>query len=211
MQLHHLLPLNDEAVVHYAVPMVVPQKPVIELRHPLDCLEEIRQPVRGVVPVQLLLDTGGSTVGQDAVHPPVDLFQVPDRLLIFLIRRQFLGPPGNAFYSEHLPCPALEPIFLFKIGGRWIKNTVLDIMGGGAAHREEGQSADLEDLPPHQVDHMRPDIVDLPAVPLMDGKLTEPVEVFVVTVHKKGGKRLFLQPVEPVCLPFCLSCGIFML
>ena len=191
--------------------MVVAQEPVIELRHPLDRLEEICQPVRGVVPVQLLLDTGGSAVGQDTVRPPVDPFQISDGLLIFLIRGQFLGPPGDTLYPEHLPCPSLEPIFLFKIGGRGVKDSILDIMGGCAAHREEGQSADLKDLPPHQVDHMRPDIVDLPAVPLMDGKLTEPVEVFVVTVHKKGGKRLFLQPVEPVCLPFCLSCGIFML
>ena len=45
------------------------------------------------------------------------------------------------------------------------------------------------------------DIVDFPTLPLVDGKFTESIEVFVVPVHKEGGKRLFLQPVEPVCLP----------
>jgi hypothetical protein len=48
---------------------------------------------------------------------------------------------------------------------------------------------------------MGPDVVDFPSLPLVDGKFTEPIEIFVVSVHKEGGKRLFLQPVEPVCLP----------
>ena len=67
-QFYHLLPLDDKVVVYHAIPMVVTQKPVIELTHPLDHLEEIRQPVRGVISVQLLLNTGGSTVGQDTVY-----------------------------------------------------------------------------------------------------------------------------------------------
>ena len=122
LQFHHLFPLDDEAVIHHTVPMVVTQEPVIELAPPLDHLEEVRQPVRGVVSIQLLLDAGGGAVGQDAVHPPVNPFQVPDRLLVFLLRGQFLGPPGDAFHPEHLPCPSLEPIFQFKIGGRRIKD-----------------------------------------------------------------------------------------
>ena len=74
-------------------------------------------------------------------------------------------------------------------------------MGGSAAHGEEGDSIDLKYLPTHQVKHMGPDIVDFSSLPLVDGKFSEPIEVFVVPVHKEGGKRLFLQPVEPVCLP----------
>ena len=84
LQIHHLFPLDDKAVIHHAVPMVVAQEPVTELTPPLDHLEEVRQTIWGVVSIQLLLDTGGSAVGQDAVHPPVDPFQVPDGLLIFL-------------------------------------------------------------------------------------------------------------------------------
>ena len=85
LQFHHLLPLDDEAVIHHTVPVVVAQEPVIELAPPLDHPEEVRQSVWGVVLIQLLLDAGGGAVGQDAVHPPVDPFQVPDRLLIFLL------------------------------------------------------------------------------------------------------------------------------
>lgn len=47
---------------------------------------------------------------------------------------------------------------------------------------------------------MGPDIVDFPALPLMDGAFIELGEVFVITIHKKGGKRLSLHPDEPVCL-----------
>ena len=176
------------------------QEPAIELAPPLDHLEEVRQPVRGVALIQLLLDAGGGAVGQDAVHSPVDPLQVPDGLLVFLLRGHLLGPPGDALHPEYLPCPALEPVFLLEAGGRRIEDAVLDIVGGSAAHGEEGDSTDLEYLPAHQVEHMGANIVDFPSLPLVDGKLTEPIEVFVVPVHKEGGKRLFLQPVEPVCL-----------
>ena len=74
-------------------------------------------------------------------------------------------------------------------------------MGGRAAHGEEGQSADLEDLPPHQVDHMRPDIVDLPAVPGVNRQGIQLFKIFMVSIHEKGRKRLLFQPVEPVCFP----------
>ena len=200
VQFHHLFPLDDEAVIHHAVPVVVAQEPVIELAPPLDHLEEVRQPVRGVVSIQLLLDAGGGAVGQDAVYFPVDPFQVPDGFLIFLLRGQLLGPPGDTLHPEYLPCPALEPVFPLKVGGRRIEDAVLDVVGGSAAHGEEGNSTDLEDLPAHQVEYMGPDVVDFSSLPLMDGKFTEPVEVVVVPVHKEGGKGLFLQPVEPVCL-----------
>ena len=82
LQLHHLFPLDDEAVIYHTVPVVVAQEPAIELAPPLDHLEEICQPVRGVVLIQLLLDAGGGAVGQDAVYFPVDPFQVPDSLLV---------------------------------------------------------------------------------------------------------------------------------
>ena len=85
LQLHHLFPLDDEAVIHHTVLVVVAQEPAIELAPPLDHLEEVRQPVRGVALIQLLLDAGGGAVGQDAVHPPADPFQVPDSLLVFFL------------------------------------------------------------------------------------------------------------------------------
>ena len=136
LQFHHLFPLDDEAVIHHAVPVVVAQEPAIELAPPLDHLEEICQPIRGVASIQLLLDAGGGAVGQNAVHPPVDPFQVHDCLLIFLLRGQLLGPPGDTLHPEYLPRPALEPVFPLKVRGRLVENAILNIVGGSAAHGE---------------------------------------------------------------------------
>ena len=120
---------------------------------------------------------------------------------ILRVRRQLLRPPRDALYPEHLPCPALEPVFPLEIGGRRVEDAVLYIMRGGAAHGEEGDAADPENLSPHEVNHMRADEVNVSAMPVMDGELVEPVEILMVSVHKEGGKRPFLQPVEPVGLP----------
>ena len=83
---------------------------------------------------------------------------------------------GHA-YPEHLSCPAFEPVFTLEVGRRRVKDAVLDVVGGGAAHGEEGRAIDLEDLPAHQVEHMGSDIADFPALPLMDWEFIEPVEV----------------------------------
>ena len=189
LQFHHLFPPDDEAVILHAVPVVVAQEPVPELTPPLDHLEEIRQPVGGVVSVQFLLDAGGSAVCQNTVHLPAGLFQILYRLFILRVGGQLLGPPGDPFHPEHLPCPALEPVFPLEIGGCRVEDAVLYIMRGGAAHGEEADAADLEDLSPHEVNHMRADKVDFPSMPVMDRELVEPVEILVVSVHKKSAKK----------------------
>lgn len=95
LQLHHLFPLDDEAVLHHAVVVVMSQEPAIELAPSLDHLEEVRQLVRGIALIQLLLDAGGGAVGQDAVYPPVDSFRISSGLLVFFLKGQFLVPPGD--------------------------------------------------------------------------------------------------------------------
>ena len=50
-QLHHPLPLDDEAVIDHPVHVVMPQEPVIEPALLIHCFQEIRQPVGNVVPV----------------------------------------------------------------------------------------------------------------------------------------------------------------
>ena len=139
-------------------------------------------------------------MGQNTVHLPAGFLQIPDRFLVIFLRRQFLRPPGDAFYPEHLLRPALEPIFPLKAGRRGVKDTVLDIVGGRAANGEEGQPANFEDLSTHKMDHMGADIVDLPAVPGVNRQSVQLIKVFVVSVYKKGRERPVFQPVEPVCL-----------
>ena len=174
-QLHHPLPLDDEAVIDHPVHVVVAQEPVIEPAPLVHCFQEIRQPVWRVIPVQLLQDTGEGAVDQDAVYLPVDPIQVSDRLLVLLLGRQPLGPPGYALHPEHLTCPALEPVFPLKVGGRRVEDAILDVVGGCAAHGEEGHPANLEDLSTHEVEHMGPDI--LPTVPLMNRETVQHIEI----------------------------------
>lgn len=77
----------------------------------------------------------------------------------------------------------------------------LDIVGGRAAHSEEDQPAKFENLSTHKMDHMRADIVNLPAVLGVNRQSVQLIKVFVVSVYKKGCERSALQPVEPVYLP----------
>lgn len=70
-----------------------------------------------------------SAVRDDEVDLEVMLFEIANCLRIFFIRREFARPPGNAFFT-------------------------VDLVGGlCAAHGKESLSADLIDLPAHQVDN----------------------------------------------------------
>ena len=165
LEFRHLLPLDNEALVDHAIPVIMPGVPGIKPASAHYRVQEACQPVRRVVSAELHHDAGGKAVGQNTVHLPAGFLQIPDRFLVIFLRGQFLRPPGDAFYPEHLPRPALEPIFPLKAGRRGVKDAVLDIVGGRAAHGEEGQPANFEDLPTHKMDHMGADIVDLHAVP----------------------------------------------
>ena len=80
-----MLPLNGEAIINLTIPMIVSEKPGLEFTPTFDYLEEICQPVRGVISIQFLLDAGGGAVGQDIVHLPVDSLQIDGCLFILLV------------------------------------------------------------------------------------------------------------------------------
>ena len=46
------------------------------------------------------------------------------------------------------------------------------------------------------MEHMGPDAVDLPAVPLLDREGVQQIEVLVVPVHEQCGEGPILQPVQ---------------
>jgi hypothetical protein len=66
------------------------------------------------------------------------------------------------------------------------------------AHGEESFSFNLKDLSPHQVNYMGAYKMDISFVPLLDGKSIQTVKIFVVSINEKSGKRLLLQPIQPV-------------
>ena len=77
--------MNGDAIINLTIPMIVSEKPGLEFTPTFDYLEEICQPVRGVISIQFLLDAGGGAVGQDIVHLPVDSLQIDGCLFILLV------------------------------------------------------------------------------------------------------------------------------
>ena len=78
------------------------------------------------------------------------------------------------------------------------QNAVPDIVAAGAAHGKDALSADLIELPPHQMQDTGTDRLHLSAVPFARRVVPQEVIVFVITVHKQGGKGPVRQPVQPL-------------
>lgn len=88
---------------------------------------------------------------------------------IFRIGRQLFRPPGTAQNAEPFAALITQPSeSLLEIRCFRVQDTVLDIVTLCAAHGEESVPLDAVQLPPHQVDHMRPNESDLTAVPFVD-------------------------------------------
>ena len=72
-------------------------------------------------------------------------------------------------------------------------------MAGGSAYGEEGESIQLKDLPPHEVDHMRAYPLDIAAPPFLYRVFCQQVEVFVVPADeseplaKPGDRRAWYR------------------
>ena len=71
-----LLPLNHEPLIDHLIDVVVPTEPLAEPAPLPHRFQEVRQPVRLVVPAHPLGDAGGGAVGEDAVHAPPRPLQV---------------------------------------------------------------------------------------------------------------------------------------
>lgn len=78
------------------------------------------------------------------------------------------------------------------------QNAVPNIVAAGAARDEDALSADLIELPPHQMKDTGTDRLHLSAVPFAHRVVPQKVIVFVIAVHKQGGKGPVRQPVQPL-------------
>ena len=126
----------------------------------------------------------------------VNAFQAVPSFLILRLAGKFLLPPGLVVDPEAPPHSAKGPVLFFKIRRFRIQNAVLDVMAPGTAHGEEGIPLQVKDLPAHQVDHMRPDSLNLSAVPFLCRVFSQQVEVFMVAADEQRGKGQILQPVQ---------------
>ena len=193
-----LLPLDHEPLIDYLVDVVVSAEPPAEPAPLPHRFQEVGQLVRLVMPVHPLGDAGRGAVGEDAVHTPPGPLQVGFSLGVLRLAGHFFRPPGAVQHPEPGVHPPKRPVPPLEVRDGGIEDTVLNVVGGSAAHGEPGESTDVEDLPPHQVEDVGPHHMDAPAVPLLLGAGVEQGEVFMVAIHEQGGEGLGLQPVQLV-------------
>lgn len=96
--------------VHRFVVVVVPEQSIVVVCFLSDLLQKISERVWGEIWIQLLLDVGRSTVGNDIIHLIPDMLQIADSFRILVLVWHFLLPPGNALDPKHLPGAALQPV-----------------------------------------------------------------------------------------------------
>ena len=149
---------------------------------------------------------------QNIVHIPPCFLQVHGAFLHLCFGRHFLGPPAHAVdavqevkvggvaFCAHL-------LDVKKPGVAGFEDPVTDVVAPDTAEGEEGFPVDAENLPPHEVQDGRPDLVHLSAVPLADRERVKPVKVLMVSVYEQRRKILLFQPVQPVILFAVLRIG----
>lgn len=129
-------------------------------------------------------------------------FQIAPGLLILRLAGKLLFPPGVVVYPEAGTHSSEGPILFFKIRCLGIQNTIVNIVAPGSAHCEERIPLQIKDLPMHQMDYMRPNALDLSAVPFLYRVFLEQVEIFMVPADKQRSKRQVFQPVQVASILF---------
>ena len=176
----------------------MPEKPGGEATPLAHCFQKVGERIWVIMQSDLGKDAAGGAVGEDAVYLPSGPFQIGFSFGVLRLAWHLLGPPGMAQHPEHGVHPPHLPVAPLKVWSGGVKDAVLDIVGGGPAHGEPGESADLEYLAPHQVEDMGTHHMDPAAVPLPLRAGAEQGEILVVSADKQGGKGLVLQPVQLV-------------
>ena len=184
--------------------MVMPEKPVLEFAAFLNLIEEVCQCISPVQSsAESILDTAGAAMGNDVIYIPPCLIQCFPRSFVFIHAGQFLFPPRPVVDAEQRACGVELPQLSLIVRIIRFQNAVPDIVAAGAAHGEDALSADLIELPPHQMQDTGTDRLHLSAASFAHRVVPQKVIVFVITVNKQGSKGPVRQPVQPLCLIIC--------
>ncbi len=100
-------------------------------------------------------------------------------------------------HSVHCSFVIEHPAFPPKLWTVRFQDTAVDIVAAPDSHREEGFALDVVDLTTQQVDHRGSNMPHFPAMPILDGKLRQQIEVLMVAGYKQGREGFRLQPVKP--------------
>ena len=86
-------------------------------------------------------------------------------------------------------------VFSLKVGIFQAEDAVLNVVGGRPAHGEEGAAGQLKYLPPHQVEHVGPDVLHPAAVPVLYRVFHKGIVVFMVSKNERRGEGPLVQPI----------------
>lgn len=161
--------------------MVMPEEVIPEPALLPHLLQEVRELVRPrPFPEQLVLDAGGSTVGDNVAHFPICPLEVSPRFQIFFFAGQFLFPPGAVVDPEWRTFGFKQPELSKELGIVRLQDAALDIMAAGPTHGKDPLAAQLKDLAALQQEHGGADAPDLPAAPVLQRIGPQGIVVFVV-------------------------------
>lgn len=134
--------------------MIVAKEVILEPAPLADLLQKVSEGIWfGQWSQQIVLDAGGTAVGEDVVHRPPGPVEIGPGLGILRFIGQLLPPPGAVVDPEScaLGVELLEPPQ--EVRRVRLQDAVLDIVAAGAAHRKEHPPAQIEHLPTLQHQH----------------------------------------------------------
>ena len=134
--------------------MIVAKEVILEPAPLADLLQKVSEGIWfGQRPQEVVLDAGGTAVGEDVVHRPPSLVQAGPGPGVLRLAGQLLPPPGAVVDPEScaLGVELLEPPQ--EVRRVRLQDAVLDIVAAGAAHRKEHPPAQIEHLPTLQHQH----------------------------------------------------------
>ena len=182
--------------------MVVSEEVILELAPLADLLQKVCEGIwLGQRPQEIVLDAGGTAVGEEVVHRPPGPVEVGPGLGILRLAGQLLPPPGAVVDPEGraLGVEPLEPPQ--EVRRVRLQNAVLDVVAAGTAHSEECPAPQVEHLPTLQHQHRGADRSHPAAVPLRLGVGSQGVIVFMVAGHEGRGEWPGVQEVQACVIP----------
>lgn len=198
-QSDNLIIEHYELFLHHHVLMVMPEEPVLESAAFPNLIEEVCQRISLVQSsAEGVLDTAGAAMGNDVIYIPPCLIQRFPCGFVFILTGQFLFPPRPVVDAEQRACGVELPQLSLIVRIIRFQNAVPDIVAAGTAHGKYPLSADVIKLAPHQMQNAGADRLHLSTMPFAHWVSSQQVIIFVITIHKQGGKGSVRQPVQPL-------------
>lgn len=180
-QSDNLLIEHYELFLYHHVFVVVSEEPVLESAVILNLIQEVCQGIPLEQPAaECVLNAVGAAVGDDVVHIPASFVQCFFCGSVFILAGKFLFPPGAVIDSVESACGVELPKLSLIAWIVRLQNAVPNVVTAGPAHGKDFLSADLVELPSHQVQNAGTDRLHQTAMPLTCRVTSEQIKVFMI-------------------------------